>query len=181
MSNSRLVPIEIDDNFLKVFIKRNEAFSELLSVTSDFFQERCFRQYLTAISANSTFRIVFHFKKLKIIYCWDIYHFLLWSQASAFVKWAVPTSSELYREKTLIRPFNPMPRIVACNSITKSSSLSSWKEQYLKNFFGKCNCVCYNLWAKKYQISSRRYPHSWSIGFLTRSHGRCFYNNSISL
>ena len=33
------------------------------------------KSLLTGISANSTFRTVIDFKKIKIIYCWDIYYF----------------------------------------------------------------------------------------------------------
>ena len=33
------------------------------------------KSLLTGISENSTFRTVFDFKKIKIIYFWDIYYF----------------------------------------------------------------------------------------------------------
>ena len=59
---------------------------ELMPNTTDFFHRRQTRQYffpsqiwtyskflLTEISANSTFRKVFDFKKLKIIYCSNTY------------------------------------------------------------------------------------------------------------
>ena len=76
--------------FKKFLSNKTNIFRELLPNTTDYFQKNCTRQYfflfhiwtyskplLTGISANSTFRTVFDFKKLKIIYCWDIWHFFI--------------------------------------------------------------------------------------------------------
>ena len=88
------------DTFLKVLIKRNWHFQRITAKRYKFFQGKfseiillsCSdvklfsKSLLIGISANSTFRTVFDFKKLKIIHCWNIYHFLLWLQASVFLK-----------------------------------------------------------------------------------------------
>ena len=88
------------DTFLKVLIKRNWHFQRITAKRYKFFQGKfseiillsCSdvklfsKSLLIGISANSAFRTVFDFKKLKIIHCWNIYHFLLWLQASAFLK-----------------------------------------------------------------------------------------------
>ena len=44
---------------------------------------------------NNTFRTVLDLKKLKIIFCWDIY-FLLWLQVPA-----LPTTNELYSQEQI--------------------------------------------------------------------------------
>ena len=117
--------------FQKFLSNKTDIFRELLPNTTDVFQGNCTRQYfflpqiwtyskslLIEMNVNSTFRTVFDFKKLKIRHCWDIYYFLLWLQASAFLKSALPTRNELYWDQILTRPFNVISRIVACNSIT---------------------------------------------------------------
>ena len=85
--------------FQKFLSNEMDNFRELLPNIIYFFQEKFTRQYfflsdvnlyskslLAVISANSTFRTKFDFTKLKITHCWNIYHFLLWIQASAFLK-----------------------------------------------------------------------------------------------
>ena len=88
------------NTFLEVFIKENWHFQRVTSKCYELFPGKLYeaiilcpsdvnfysKSLLTGISVNSVFRTVFDFKKLKIIYCWDIYHFLLWLQASAFLK-----------------------------------------------------------------------------------------------
>ena len=85
---------------LKVFIKQNWYFQKVTAKYYELFPGKLyqaillslsdvnlyFKSLLTAIIVNNTFRTVFDFKKLKIVYCWDIYHFLLWCQASAFLQ-----------------------------------------------------------------------------------------------
>ena len=88
------------NTFLKVFIKQNWYFQKVTAKYYELFPGKLyqaillslsdvnihFKSLLTAIIVNNTFRTVFDFKKLKIVYCWDIYHFLLWCQASAFLQ-----------------------------------------------------------------------------------------------
>ena len=91
---------------------KTDIFRELQSNTTDFFHGRCTRQYfflpqmwnyskslLTGISAKSTLKESFWFQKVKNnkMHCCDIYYYLLWLQASAFLKSALPTWNELYR------------------------------------------------------------------------------------
>ena len=78
--------------FLKVFIKQNWYFQKVTAKYYELFPGKLCqaillslsdvnlysKSLLTAIIVNNTFRTVFDFKKLKIVYCWDIYHFLLW-------------------------------------------------------------------------------------------------------
>ena len=93
----------------KFLSNESDILRELLPNTTGFFQGNCIRHYffqvwtyskslLTGIRANSTLRTVFNFKKLKIIYCWCIYYFLLWLQLSAFIKQVLPTWNENFIE-----------------------------------------------------------------------------------
>ena len=52
-----------------------------------FSQMRTYSKFLlTDIGAKKTFRAVFDFKKLKMIYCCDVYYFLFRIQASGSLK-----------------------------------------------------------------------------------------------
>ena len=73
---------------------------------------------LTGISANSTFRTVSDFKKLKIKYSWDIYYFFAIITSICLSQISLINQNELYWEQILTRPSNVMPRIVTCNTTT---------------------------------------------------------------
>ena len=132
---------------------------EIVTRNSFFSQQIWYKSLLTRISTNITFRAVFDFNKLKI-YCWD--YFLLWLQASPFLKYALPTRNELYWEQILTRPFHLMPRIVECNSITWSSSLNfwavAWKQWSQKNnkgvFWENINFLS-NLYEIQIQVNKK--------------------------
>ena len=106
--------------FYKFLSNKTDIFRELLPNTTDFFHRRCIRQYSflfhtfyieTGISA--TFRKDFDFKKLKIVlYTVGIFIFCYYYKHLLF-------SNKPYQpEWNLTRPFNIMPRTVACNRIT---------------------------------------------------------------
>ena len=96
--------------FWKFLSNKTDIFRELLPNTSDFFQENCTRQYfflsqmwtyskslLTAISANSTFRTVFDFKKIKIIFC-SIFSIFVMITSICLSQISLANQKELYLE-----------------------------------------------------------------------------------
>ena len=76
------------NTFLKLFLKQKWHFQKVTAKHYEVFPGKLgkaillylsdvklySKSLLTGISVNTTFRTVFDFKKLKIIYCWDIYH-----------------------------------------------------------------------------------------------------------
>ena len=107
--------------FYQTKMRFSESCGQMLQI---FFHRGCTRQYfflsqmwtnskslLIWINEKSTFRKLFDFKKLKIVYCWDVYFFYDYNY--------LPLSNKSYQpEKNFTRPFNVMPRTVACNSIS---------------------------------------------------------------
>ena len=72
------------------------------------------KSLLTGISAKSSFIKVFYFKKLKK-YCVLLRYLLFFVNDCKHL----PFSSKLYQpEMNFTRPFNVVPRTVACNRIT---------------------------------------------------------------
>ena len=123
--------------FKKFLSNANDIFRELLPNSTDFFQKNCTRQYLflfhmwnysksllTVISSNSTFRTVFDLKKLANVLLRYLSVFVMITSICLCQISLVNQKGNL-KKKTQIRLFNFMPRIVACNCITWSSTLKS--------------------------------------------------------
>ena len=105
---------QILQTFSRKIVLDNTSFSQMWIYSKPF---------LVVISANSTFRTLFDFKKLKIICCWDIYHF-------CYDYKLLPFSNKPYQpEMNFIENKHLLGLLVSCSGLLH---VTVWQSNSLK-------------------------------------------------